>query len=161
MAQAIVWQVPNLAQAVVDSTAGTLTYQIYNTATSSWVTQWTMNLATGAITVAQSQTVAGSLTANGVNPSNTVTSVAGTTAGTIYWVMPFQGSGYKKVLVYLDAYENDTTTAQTITYPTAFTQTPNVYNPAGVPGVSTTTTTLSIDPDSATTYTGWIVVEGY
>jgi hypothetical protein len=161
MAQATVWQVPNLAQAVVDSTAGTLTYQTYDSSTSSWVTQWTLTLTTGAITVTQSQTVSGSITANGINPSNTVNSFAGTTTGTVYWVMPFQGSGYKKVLVYLDAYENDTATAQTITYPTAFTQTPNITNPGAVPGVSTTTTALSIDPDTTTAYTGWITVEGY
>lgn len=155
MASAVVWQVPNLTQAVVDATAGTFTYQTYDTSTSSWVTQWTLNLSTGDITVTKT------LTADGVNPSNSVASFAGTTAGTVYWVMPFQGSGYKKVLVYLDGYENDTGTAQTITYPTAFVQTPNIYNPAGVAGVTTTTTELSIDPDNTTAYTGWIVVEGY
>lgn len=173
MAQAVVLNVPNLWQVIVDDTAGTQTFQTYDTTTSAWVTQWTLNLSTGAITLAQGQTVSGNLsvsgtaaitdavTAGGVNPSNAVTSVAGTTAGTIYWVMPFQGSGYKKAIVYLDAYENDTATAQTITYPTAFVQTPNLYNPAGVAGVSTTTTELSIDPDNTTAYTGWIVVEGY
>ena len=179
MVQAIVWQVPNLAQAVVDSTAGTLTYQTWDTSTSSWVTQWTLNLGTGNITVAQSQTVSGnqtisgtqsvagaatfstSITANAVNPSTTVSSFAGTTAGTVYWAMPFQGSGYKKIIVFLDGYENDTTTAQTITYPTAFTRSPNLYNPGNVPGVATTTTTLSIDPDTTTAYTAWIIAEGY
>ena len=56
---------------------------------------------------------------------------------------------------------DDTATAQTITYPTAFVQVPNVTNPGAVPGVSTTATTLSIDPDTTDAYTGWIVVEGY
>ena len=65
MAQAIVWQVPNLAQAVVDSSAGTLTFQTYDTSTSSWVTQWTMALSTGNITNAQAQTITGLLTASG------------------------------------------------------------------------------------------------
>ena len=65
MAQAIVWQVPNLAQAVVDSSAGTLTFQTYDTSTSSWVTQWTMALSTGNVTTAQAQTVTGLLTASG------------------------------------------------------------------------------------------------
>lgn len=179
MAQAVVLNVPNLWQVIVDDTAGTQTFQTYDTTTSAWVTQWTLNLSTGAITLAQGQTVSGTLavtgaatlsstlavtdavTAGGVNPSNAVTSIAGTTAGTIYWVMPFQGSGYKKAIVFLDAYENDTATAQTITYPTAFVQVPNVTNPGAVPGVSTTATTLSIDPDTTDAYTGWIVVEGY
>lgn len=192
MAQAIVFQVPNLVQAVADSTAGTLTIQYYDSTTSSWVTAVTtslqdglQSLALGLSVTGNSQlgnatgntvktynntlddgsgntTIAGVLVADqAVNPDTAVTSFAGTTAGTVYWVMPFQGSGYKKVLVYLDGYENDTATAQTITYPTAFVQTPNIYNPAGVAGVSTTTTELSIDPDNTTAYTGWIVVEGY
>jgi len=96
-----------------------------------------------------------------VNISSTTTSVTGTTAGSIIWDMPMQGTGYKKVVVYLDGYENDTTTAQTITFPTAFTYAPNVYNPAAVPGVTVSTTALSIDPDTTTVYTAWIFVEGF
>ena len=85
----------------------------------------------------------------------------GTTAGSIVYTMPFQGTTYKKVLVYLNGYENDTTTAQTITFPTPFTYTPNVYNPAAVPGVTVSTTALSIDPNTTTVYTAWIIVEGF
>jgi len=96
-----------------------------------------------------------------VNISSATTSVTGTTAGSIIWDMPFQGSGYKKVVVYLNGYENDTTTAQTITFPTAFSYAPNVYNPAAVPGVTVSTTALSIDPDTTTVYTAWIIVEGF
>ena len=101
------------------------------------------------------------VSAPAVNPSTTVAAVTGATAGTIYWSMPFQGSGYKKAAVYLDGYENDTTTAQTITFPTAFTYTPNVVNPGSVPGVTVSTTALSIDPDTTTKYTAWIFVEGF
>ena len=96
-----------------------------------------------------------------VNISSATTSVTGTTAGSFIWDMPFQGSGYKKVVVYLDGYENDTTTAQTITFPTAFSYAPNVYNPAAVPGITASTTALSIDPDTTTVYTAWIIVEGF
>jgi len=96
-----------------------------------------------------------------VNISSATTSVTGTTAGSIIWDMPMQGTGYKKVVVYLNGYENDTTTAQTITFPTAFTYTPNVYNPAAVPGITVSTTALSIDPDTTTVYTAWIFVEGF
>jgi len=96
-----------------------------------------------------------------VNISSATTSVTGTTAGSIIWDMPMQGTGYKKVVVYLNGYENDTTTAQTITFPTAFTYAPNVYNPAAVPGVTASTTALSIDPDTTTVYTAWIIVEGW
>lgn len=101
------------------------------------------------------------VSAPAVNPTATVTSVAGTTAGTLYWSMPFRGSGYKKVAVYLDGYENDTTTAQTITFPTAFTYTPQVQNPGAVPGVTVSTTGLSLAPDTTTKYTAWVFVEGF
>jgi hypothetical protein len=95
------------------------------------------------------------------NLATATTTLSGTTAGSIIWDMPFQGSGYKKVVIFLNGYENDTTTAQTITYPTAFLNAPNIYNPQAVPGVTATTTTFSIAPDSATIYTGWIILEGF
>ena len=90
------------------------------------------------------------------------TNLTGSTAGSIVWSMPFQGPGYKKLLAYLDGYENDTTTAQAISYPTAFTEVPVIStNSASVPGVTTTATELSIDPNTTTAYTGWVIVEGY
>ena len=52
MSQSVIWQVPNLAQGIVDNTAGTLTVQTYDTSSSSYVTQWTMDLSTGVITEA-------------------------------------------------------------------------------------------------------------
>lgn len=96
-----------------------------------------------------------------LNDDAALNSFAGTTAGTVYWSMPFQGTSYKKCVVYLSAYENDTAVAQTITYPTAFADVPLITNPSTVPGVTTTATELSIDPDTTTAYTGWIVVEGF
>ena len=85
----------------------------------------------------------------------------GTTAGTVEWDFPKQGNGYKKFVAYADAYENDTTTNQTITFPTAYTYTPAVtVNTTGLT-VSATTTTLTITaPDATTTYSGVIEVVG-
>lgn len=53
MAQATVFQVPNLVQAVADSTAGTFTIQWWNSATSAWVPAQTVSLQTGLVTLAQ------------------------------------------------------------------------------------------------------------
>ena len=150
MSQSVIWQVPNLAQGVVDNSAGTLTFQTYDTATSSYVTQWTMDLSTGVITEAAP-----------VQNNSATKTVTGTTAGSFTWVMPDQGSAKKTVLVYFDGYENDTTTAQTVTYPTAFTHTPTIDNSAGVAGLSTDTTQLTINPDNTTKYTGWVKVWGF
>ena len=90
------------------------------------------------------------------------TTITGTTAGSAIASMPFQGSSYKKVIVYLDGYENDSTTAQTYKFPVAFTYTPSTTNnSASVPGVTVSTTELSLAPDTTTAYTGWIIIEGY
>lgn len=97
-----------------------------------------------------------------VQNTATQTTITGTTAGSAVASMPEQGSSYKKVIVYLDGYENDSTTAQTYTFPVAFTNTPAITNnSASVPGVTVSTTELSLAPDTTTAYTGWIVVEGY
>ena len=149
MSQSVIWQVPNLAQGIVDNSAGTLTFQTYDTATSSYVTQWTMDLSTGVITEAAP-----------VQNNSATKDVTGASAGSFTWVMPDQGSAKKTVLVYFDGYENDTTTAQTVTYPVAFTQTPAIDNPVGVAGLSTDTTQLTINPDNTTKYTGWVKVWG-
>lgn len=97
---------------------------------------------------------------NGVYYPYPMQSIAGENGGTIYWAQPETGSA-KKVIIYLDAYENDTATAQTITFPVAFTYTPLLNNAVGVPGVTVSTTSISIDPDNTTTYTGYIEVTGF
>ena len=90
------------------------------------------------------------------------TTVAGTSAGSFVAAMPVQEPTYKKVVVWLNGYENDTTTAQTYTFPMGFTETPAVTtNSASVPGVSVSKSTLSLAPDTTTAYTGWIIVEGF
>lgn len=98
---------------------------------------------------------------NTYNSSNaTVQSFAGTTAGTVYWDYTRVGS-IKKVVIYLSGYENDTTTAQTITFPVPFAYTPLLNNPTSVPGVTVSTTSISIDPNNTTVYSGYLTVEGF
>ena len=167
MSQAVIWTVPNLARAVVDNSAGTFTFQTYDSGSSSYVTQWTMSLSSGAITTAEGQILSKSLTVDGtstfgtpVKNNSATKDVTGTTAGSFTWVMPEQGAGMKTVLVYFNGYENDTSTAQKVTYPTAFTKTPAIDNSAGVAGLSTDTTQLTINPDNTTKYTGWVKVWG-
>jgi hypothetical protein len=90
------------------------------------------------------------------------TTVSGTTAGSFVASMPQQDNTYKKVIIYLDAYENDSTTAQTYTFPVAFSTVAVITtNSASVPVVSTSLTEFSIAPDTTTAYTGIIVIEGY
>lgn len=65
-----------------------------------------------------------------------------------------------KMLIWLEGYTNDTSTPDTITFPVPFGQTPIITtNSAEMPGVSVSTTTLSMAPNSMTPYTGWLVVQ--
>lgn len=90
------------------------------------------------------------------------TTVTGTTAGSLICSQPEQGTSYKKVIVYADGYENDSTTAQTYTFPTAFTAVAVITtNSAAIPVTTTSLTALSTAPDTTTAYTGLIVIEGY
>jgi hypothetical protein len=85
-------------------------------------------------------------------PQTTITGSAGTSVCS----QPFQGSSYKKVIIYLNGYTNNGT--QTYTFPTAFTHTPvAVYTAAGAtPTISTTTVSVS-----STTTTGYVILEGF
>ena len=102
----------------------------------------------------------------GVNNDGTVqantpaTSLAGSTSGTVNWVMPQQGTD-KKLVVTFSGYENDTTTDQTITFPVAFTtQAAVTANTTGL-SISVSLTTLTITaPDNTTAYNGVVIVEG-
>lgn len=97
------------------------------------------------------------------NPINVIQStVDGMTAGSVTSSMPWQLSSYKRFIAFFNAYENDTATNQTIKFPTAFLQIPVVSN--SIPGlnIGASLTTMTIyAPDNTTTYSGWVIVEGY
>lgn len=112
----------------------------------------------------KSQITNGSLTPSFAAVSSTASAtLTGTTAGSVLFTMPQQGV-YKKFVAYFNGYENNTTTAQTITFPTAFSNTPvittNMLGDQGLP-VTVNTTELTIKaPDNTTAYTGLLFVEG-
>ena len=117
---------------------------------------------TGTSTFTGNVTCQDNLTVDGtINNNITQTTITGSTAGSLVCSMPYQGSSYKKVIIYCDGYENDTTTAQSYTFPVTFTNTPiTTTNTSGLPG-TITTTSISFNPDNTTTYTGYIILEGY
>ena len=91
------------------------------------------------------------------NPA--LTSLAGT-AGTIQWAQPEQGTR-KVFIAYADAYAEDNTTNQTITFPTPYTYTPVITTDTTGLTLAVSTTELTITaPDTTTTYTGVIEVVG-
>ena len=92
---------------------------------------------------------------------NTSGSLAGTTAGTVTYRQIDLG-GVKVMVLYFNGYENDTTTNQTITFPIAYTYTPEiVVGNSTLPALSATTTALTITaPDATTVYTGFVLIIG-
>lgn len=98
------------------------------------------------------------LTNNGNRFNNcTVTTVAGS-AGSLKWSMPEQGTGHKKVVIDLAGYTNAGTT--TITFPTAFANTPDTFKGGTVTLTLTAPTTTQIVIPISTAQTGTILVEG-
>lgn len=87
-------------------------------------------------------------------------SLAGPTAGTITWVQHEIGTA-KKFIAVAEDYENDTTTAQSITFPVAFSNTPAITTNTSGLTISATTSALTISaPDNTTAYSGVIIIEG-
>lgn len=98
------------------------------------------------------------LTANTTRAYNgAVTTVAGS-AGNLYWSMPETGSGLKKVVIVLDGYSAAGTT--TITFPTAFLHTPDVFKGGTITLSLTAPTTTQIVIPISTLQTGTITIEG-
>ena len=94
----------------------------------------------------------------GINGSPFV--IVGTTAGDAYCAQPFFGTVYGKALCYLAGYENATATAQTWSFPTAFTQMPWLAQDATA-GASVSATMLTLPASMGSAVTGWVVVNGW
>ena len=102
-----------------------------------------------------------SLTATTLNPNTTQNTLTGTSAGSIVWSQPLQGSALKLVIMYANGYENTTTTAQTITFTKAFTNTPAVLvNTTGMT-ITVSTTGVTLPTSMTAAASGWIIIAGY
>jgi hypothetical protein len=92
----------------------------------------------------------------------TENSASGTTAGTVSMKFITYLSTYKKLMIYLSGYENNTTTNQTMNYPLPFSTSAIITgNNTGLT-ISASTTGITItSPNSTTTYSGVVIIEGY
>lgn len=96
----------------------------------------------------------GSVTFNAIT-----TTLNGTTAGSVVWAQDLTGT-VKRLVAYLNGYENTGGTAQTITFPTAFTYTPTIITqPSGL-GATVSTSTLTLPTGMSGAVSGVLVVEG-
>lgn len=89
------------------------------------------------------------------NSAATQTTTNGLT-GTAVSSQPFQGTSYKKAVLYLT---NFTSAGSVITFPTAFTNTPYVYGDAAVMAIAVTTTT-TVTLTSVGAVAGNLFIEG-
>jgi len=97
-----------------------------------------------------------------INPNISQSTLSGTTAGSIVYSMPFQGSSYKKFIAYANGYENDTTTSQSITFPVAFSTVAAITFNNTELTVTNNLTSLTISaPNNTQLYTGLIIIEGF
>jgi len=95
------------------------------------------------------------------NPNTTQNTLTGTSAGSIIWSQPMQGSALKLVVLYASGYENTTTTAQSISFTKAFTNTPAVLvNTTGM-SITVSATGVTLPASMTAAATGWIIIAGY
>lgn len=109
-----------------------------------------------------SQLANGSLTisANTLGATNSGT-LQGTSGGSVVWTMPEQGV-YKKFVAYLNNYQNTTKTEQSITFPTAFSNPPNLIATGSVSSESPQFLVSSVILPISTSFgvSGLIIIEG-
>ena len=102
--------------------------------------------------------VEGAVKATSFNPNSPQTTLSGSTSGNAVFSMPFQGSSYKKVIVYCNALLGVT---NTYTFPTAFSFTPAIVTTNGLSGSIITTLTSTTMVVTGAPSTGFLILEGY
>ena len=118
------------------------------------------SLTATTLSVSSSATV-GTVNYSVENPNTAQNTLTGTTAGSIVWSQPMQGSALKLVILYASGYENTTTTAQSISFTKAFTNTPaTLVNTTGM-SITVSTTGITLPTSMTATASGWIIIAGY
>jgi hypothetical protein len=132
-----------------------------NSSNERMVIQNTGNVGIGTITPSETLDVVGNIQLSGALKCNLITTLTGTTAGSVKWSQYMQGQ-FKAFAAQFLGYENNSTTSQTITFPTSFVNTPAVVTNTTGLTITVTTTTLTIGaPNNTTAYNGIIEVKGF
>ena len=91
------------------------------------------------------------------NSSATQQAITGSTSGTATFSQPFNGSSYKKVIIYLSALLG----TATYTFPFPFQNTPVAVSTSGLATSLVTTLNTTTATVTGTTSTGILIIEGY
>jgi hypothetical protein len=119
------------------------------------------NLGVGTTSPGERLDVSGNIQLSGALKCNLITTLTGTTAGSVQWSQYMQGQ-FKAFAAQFLSYENNSTTNQTITFPTPFVNTPVIVTNTTGLTITVTTTTLTIGaPNNTTTYSGIVEVKGF
>lgn len=92
-----------------------------------------------------------------INSNISQTTVSGSTSGSAVFSEPFQGSAYKKVMIYCNALVG----TASFTFPTAFSHTPVVLTTSGLSSAIATSVSTTAVTVTGTTTTGFLILEGF
>jgi Pectate lyase superfamily protein len=94
-------------------------------------------------------------------PEALTTTVMGTTSGQMQWSEPVSGGPVKQMMLNFQAYDNDSSTAQTISIPFGFVSAPGTSGSCPSSSFSVSTSTVSLPKSmGGTPYTGQCIVMG-